>query len=153
MFKILLIAFVLTPLMELYVLIQVGSELGALNTIFLCLFTAVLGAFLLKLQGLETMARVQSRIHKGEMPATDLIEGFILLVSGALLLTPGFITDVAGFLCLLPGLRTRIATHVLSRLIIQQKARGDSATVIVEGEFWDEDEKHQRINYKNDQDL
>jgi UPF0716 protein FxsA len=146
MLKILIIAFVLVPLVELYVLIQVGSELGALTTLFLCLFTAALGAFLLRLQGIETLARVQSRIQQGKMPATDLIEGFILLISGALLLTPGFLTDIAGFLCLMPGLRTRIAIYILRNMVIRHRADPHSETIIVEGEFWDEEEKRNRID-------
>ena len=138
MFKILFLCFLIVPLAELYVLIQVGSVIGALTTIALCLFTAALGAFLLRLQGIETFQRVQYRIHHGEMPATDLIEGFILIVSGILLLTPGFLTDITGFLCLMPGLRTQIATLILTRLIIQHNTRSQQHSVIVEGEFWDE---------------
>ena len=141
MFKTLFLAFLLIPLMELYVLIQVGSQIGALSTIALCIFTAALGAFLLRLQGIETLKRVRDRIEHGEMPATDLIEGFILLVSGLLLLTPGFVTDVLGFLCLIPGLRTRVATAILSRALIIQRSGADKHTVIVEGEFWDHDKQ------------
>ncbi len=137
MFKVLFLAFLLVPLMELYVLIQVGAEIGALSTIALCIFTAALGAFLFRLQGVETLKRVRDRIDHGEMPATDLIEGFILLVSGLLLLTPGFVTDVLGFLCLIPGLRTRIATAILVRALFIQRSRAGRTTVIVEGEFWD----------------
>ena len=145
MFRFLFLSFVLVPLLELYVLIQVGSVFGALTTIMLCLFTAALGAFLLRLQGLQTLNRVQTKIRQGEMPATDLIEGFILLVSGVLLLTPGFITDIGGFLCLVPGLRTAIANMVLGRMVLQYRARPDQRTVIVEGEFWDEEEKIRNI--------
>lgn len=139
MFKVLFLAFLLIPLMELYVLIQVGAEIGALATIALCIFTAALGAFLFRLQGIETLKRVRDRIDHGEMPATDLIEGFILLISGLLLLTPGFVTDILGFLCLIPGLRTRIATAILARALIIQRSGAGRHTVIVEGEFWDDD--------------
>ena len=140
MFKVLFLAFLLIPLMELYVLIQVGAQIGALSTIALCIFTAALGAFLLRLQGLITLKRVRERIDHGEMPATDLIEGFILLISGLLLLTPGFVTDVLGFLCLIPGLRTRIATAILTRALIIHGSAAGRRTVIVEGEFWDHKE-------------
>lgn len=141
MFKVLFLAFLLVPLLELYVLIQVGSEIGAINTIALCIFTAALGAFLLRLQGIETLNRVQARINEGEMPATDVVEGFILLISGVLLLTPGFVTDILGFLCLVPGLRTRIAISLLARLVVRQRHGNGPDTIIVEGEFWDENEK------------
>ena len=146
MFKFLFLGFILVPLMELYVLIQVGSVFGAMTTIFLCLFTAALGAFLLRLQGLETLKRVQIRIHQGQMPATDLIEGFILLLSGMLLLTPGFITDIAGFLCLSLGLRTRIAGFILRGMVLQYRSSSDQQTVIVEGEFWDEEQKIRNLS-------
>jgi UPF0716 protein FxsA len=141
MFKVLFLAFLLVPLTELFVLIQVGAQIGALSTIALCLFTAALGAFLFRLQGLETLKRVQDRIEHGEMPATDLVEGFILLISGLLLLTPGFVTDILGFLCLVPVLRTRIATFILGRVLLIQRSSAGRRTVIVEGEFWDHTDK------------
>jgi UPF0716 protein FxsA len=149
MFRLLFLGFVLVPLAELYVLIQVGSVFGALTTILFCLFTAALGAILLRLQGIETLKRVKTRIQQGKMPATDLIEGFILLVSGLLLLTPGFLTDITGFLCLIPGLRTRIATLILRRLVLRYQTGQDQHTVIVDGEFWDEEEKILNLTDKN----
>ncbi|MGY8813586.1 MAG: FxsA family protein [Gammaproteobacteria bacterium] len=149
MFKFLFLSFLLVPLAELYVLIQVGSVFGALTTIGLCLFTAALGAVLLRLQGIETLKRVQSRISQGQMPATDLIEGFILLVSGLLLLTPGLLTDLAGFLCLVPGLRTAIAIFFLGQVVLKYKPGSDQQTVIVEGEFWDEEKKQLNITPDN----
>lgn len=143
MFKIFFLAFLLVPLAELYVLIKVGSVIGAMTTIALCLFTAALGAFLLRLQGIETIKRVQSQVQKRKMPAAELLGGFILLISGFLLLTPGFITDIGGFLCLIPGLRMEVATWFLSRLIVHHH-KGDQQTVIIEGEFWDEENRRIR---------
>ena len=147
MFKIFFLAFLIVPLAELYVLIQLGSVFGAMTTIGLCLFTAALGAYLLKLQGIETIKRVQNQVNNGKMPATELIGGFILLISGFLLLTPGFMTNIAGFLCLVPVLRIQIATGLLSRLITQ-RGNVPEETVIIEGEFWDE--KNQRIRHIDD---
>jgi UPF0716 protein FxsA len=147
MFKIFFLAFLIVPLAELYVLIQVGSAIGAMTTIGLCLFTAALGAYLLKLQGIETIKRVQAQVNNGKMPATELIGGLILLISGFLLLTPGLITDIAGFLCLVPGFRVVIATGLLSRLILQRR-NDPQETDIIEGEFWDE--KSQRIRHNDD---
>lgn len=143
MLKILFLGFLFVPLAELYVLIQVGSEFGAITTIGLCLFTAALGAFLLRLQGIETINRVQVQVKDGKMPATELVGGFILMISGFLLLTPGFITDVIGFLCLVPGLRMELAGWILSRLIIHHQQDHDK-TVIIEGEFWDEENQKLR---------
>jgi UPF0716 protein FxsA len=149
MFKFLFLAFLTVPLAELYVLIRVGSEFGAINTIGLCLFTAALGAFLFRLQGIETIKRVEKQVKTGKMPATELVEGFILLISGFLLLTPGFITDIAGFLCLVPGLRMEVASWILSRLIIHHR-KVDEQTVIIDGEFWDEENR--RISNDDGQD-
>jgi len=149
MFKFFFLCFILVPLAELYVLIQVGSVFGALSTIALCIFTAALGIFLLRYQGMETLKRVQTQLHHGKMPATDLVEGFILLISGILLLTPGFLTDTSGFFCLIPVLRTRIATFILGKLVVQYRASSNQKTTIIEGEFWDDENKRLNINDEN----
>ena len=132
------------PLMELYLLIHVGSYFGAGPTIALCLFTAALGAALLRQQGLETLSRVQLKIQQGEMPATDLIGGLILLFSGILLLTPGLLTDIIGFICLLPQFRLYIAKGILGKMLQRQSQQGGRGNIIVEGEFW-EDNDHKRL--------
>lgn len=142
MFKLLLILFITVPLIELYLLIQVGGLIGILPTLALCVLTAALGAGLLRHQGLQTLARVRYKLDHGELPATDLIAGAILLVSGMLLLTPGFFTDVIGFLCLIPGIRLFFAARILNYLM-QHGTRGNvDHSVIVEGEYWDEDSRY-----------
>jgi UPF0716 protein FxsA len=140
MFKFLFLLLLLLPLIELFFLIQVGGIIGALPTIALCIFTAALGTLLLRSQGIQTLRRAQIKIENGDMPATDVIEGLILLVAGVMLLTPGFLTDAVGFFCLVPGPRTRIATSILMWFIQQQKRRrsGSAHTVIIEGEFHEE---------------
>ena len=97
--------FIVMPIAELAVLIQVGSVIGVLNTVGLVFLTAVIGAWLLRQQGLATLLRANERLNSGELPAKEVAEGLILAVGGAMLLTPGFITDTFGFLCLLPGSR------------------------------------------------
>ncbi|WJW75284.1 FxsA family protein [Thiohalobacter sp. IOR34] len=104
-FPLLLVLFLVIPAVEIYVLIKVGNLLGAIPTVFLVVFTAVLGALLLRQQGLSTLQRVQLSMMRGELPAMELLEGAVLLVSGALLLTPGFVTDTLGFLGLIPPVR------------------------------------------------
>ncbi len=141
MFRILFLLFIFTPLAELYLLIHVGSYFGAAPTIALCLFTAALGAVLLRQQGLETMARVQIKLQQGEMPATDMIAGLILLCSGVLLLTPGLLTDIVGFICLLPQFREYIASGLLSQLLQKHAHHSRQGHVIVEGEFWEDNEQ------------
>ncbi len=104
------------PLIEIYLLIKIGSVIGALPTILMVVLTAVLGAALLRQQGLAALQRFQIAIAKEEVPATELLEGVILLIGGILLLTPGFFTDAIGFLCLLPFSRKFILGAIWSRL-------------------------------------
>lgn len=106
--------FLLTPLVEMYMLIEVGSRIGAWPTIGLVVLTAVIGVALLKRQGLRTLRSAQDRLAGGEVPAAEVVEGLLLAVAGALLLTPGFATDAAGFLALVPAVRARVARRVLN---------------------------------------
>ncbi|BAO42967.1 FxsA family protein [Thiolapillus brandeum] len=101
------------PLLELYVLIEVGSEIGALPTILLSIFTAILGAALVRLQGVSVLLRVQETLARGEAPALEMLEGAVLMMAGVMLLFPGFITDVMGFLMLIPPLRRHLIVAVL----------------------------------------
>jgi UPF0716 protein FxsA len=112
-FPIGLALFILIPIIEIYVLIQVGSQIGALTTVLLVLLTAVIGVNLIRHQGLSTLNQVQTQMQHGEIPATGLIEGMFLFIAGALLLTPGFVTDTIGFLLLIPPLRKALALWIL----------------------------------------
>lgn len=114
--------FIILPIAEMWLLIEVGAEIGALNTIVLVLLTAVIGFALLRQQGLATLARAQQRMAEGQIPAAEMAEGICLAVGGALLLTPGFITDVFGFVCLLPGLRKLLIGGVLKRMQQNQQS-------------------------------
>lgn len=113
-----LLIFIVVPIIEMVVLIEVGGIIGALPTVGLVVLTATLGIWLLRLEGLATLARVQEKLARGEIPGTELLEGIMLLVGGALLLTPGFVTDAIGFTCILPGLRRPIARWMLNRGIL-----------------------------------
>jgi len=105
MLRILFILFIIVPLLELYVLIEVGSGIGGLTTILLCLFTAAFGGLLIRWQGLSTLIDAQRRMSMGEFPADHGAHGLLLALAGLLLFTPGFITDTLGFLLLVPPLR------------------------------------------------
>lgn len=118
------VLFVVLPILEMVVLIKVGSVIGALSTVGLVLLTAVIGAALLKQQGLATLTRANQRLNSGELPAREVAEGLILAVGGALLLTPGFITDTIGFLCLIPGTRHWFAAQAMKRLVIRGQGSG-----------------------------
>lgn len=113
-----LLVFFLTPIVEMYLLIEVGGYIGAWPTIGLVMITAVIGVALLRVQGLATLTRGVGRLNRGELPAREMVEGLLLAVAGALLLTPGFVTDGIGFLLLTPPTRMLIATRILGRVQI-----------------------------------
>jgi UPF0716 protein FxsA len=100
-----LLLFVAAPLIELYFLIQVGSVIGALPTILLSILTAVIGGWLVKVQGLAVLMRVREMLDRGETPALEVLDGAVLLLCGFALLLPGFVTDAIGFLLLIPPVR------------------------------------------------
>ena len=102
MFIKLLIFFVFVPVMELYILIEAGRIMGLAPTIGLIMMTGVAGAWLARSQGVEILRRIQEETSRGQMPATTLIDGALILVGGLLLLTPGFFTDALGFSFLVP---------------------------------------------------
>ena len=116
LFKFLFLVFLIVPIIEIFVLIEVGSVIGALATIALVVATAGIGAALIRAQGFATLARLQRELASGEMPALTLLEGVFILVAGALLLTPGFVTDIVGFCFLTPPLRRSMAGSIAGQL-------------------------------------
>src|SRR6056297_4357251 len=106
MFIRLLILFTCIPLLELYVLLEAGRQIGLLWTVLLVFATGVAGAWLARTQGLEVVRRLQLQMSRGDMPGTVLLDGVMVLVGGLLLLTPGFCTDLFGFTCLVPLTRS-----------------------------------------------
>lgn len=107
--------FIVIPLVELYVIIAVGEEIGAFWTVILVLLTAVIGVNLLRMQGMSTLMRAQQNMAQGGIPAMEMMEGIALAVGGVLLITPGFITDSIGFLCLIPASRQAIIRYIMAR--------------------------------------
>ena len=101
----LFLAFTLIPIIELYLLIEVGTIIGALNTVILVIATGFAGAWLARLQGMQTMIRVRSSLQQGIMPTEELMDALLIFMAGIVLLTPGFITDAAGLLLLIPETR------------------------------------------------
>jgi UPF0716 protein FxsA len=114
----LFLIFVIVPVIELTLLIKVGSVIGTLNTITIILLTALIGAYLVRLEGLGVLYRIQKNMSEGIFPAEELINGVMILVAGALLLTPGFLTDLIGFMMVFPVSRNilkRIARRYIDR--------------------------------------
>ena len=140
-----LLFFVGAPLVELYLLIEVGSVIGAVPTIALSVFTAVLGGMLVRMQGFAVLFRAQSQMANKEIPALELMEGAMLLLVGLALLLPGFITDAIGFLLLIPPLRRWLIVRWLKARGTLQPAPGAQREAetrserIIEGEYRRED--------------
>ena len=118
MTQLLFIVFLVVPLVEMWLLIEVGSVIGAIWTVILVVLTAMIGAALVRAQGLATLSRSQAQLRAGELPAVEMFEGVALIVAGALLLTPGFFTDMVGFTLLVPPLRRRLIRTVMERRFI-----------------------------------
>jgi len=138
--------FLIVPFVEIFLLLQVGGLIGVFPTVLLVVLTAVWGASLLRRQGFATWQRLQTQLAKGEIPAYEMIEGPILLVGGALLLTPGFFTDMLGFACLLPGLRQQIAKYIIERHLLDSAAgdlfrRQREAADVIEGVYRKQDDQ------------
>lgn len=108
-----LLLFLAIPIIEVAVFVKVGGVIGGFWTIALTLGTALLGAFLVRAQGIRTLFNVKNQLAQGQLPASAMVEGIILLVAGALLLVPGFISDVVGFLGLIPFVRTAFAKRIV----------------------------------------
>lgn len=103
-----LIALLLVPIAELFVIVQIAGEIGVVPTLLLLVVVSVAGAWLLKQQGMATWRRLQETLARGEMPTSEVVDGAMILFGGALLLTPGFLTDAVGLLLLLPPTRASL---------------------------------------------
>lgn len=108
----LFILFIVMPIAEIAVLIQVGGAIGGWTTIGIVILTAFIGTAMLRQQGIATLNKAQLRMQNGEMPAEQMLEGLLLLIGGVLLLTPGFITDFFGFCTLVPISRRFLAAKL-----------------------------------------
>ena len=134
----LLPTFIVLPILEMYVLIKVGGNLGALNTVLLVLLTALIGVALLRVQGFRTLMNAKNKLGMAQLPAEEIITGIFLAIGGALLLTPGFITDIFGFLCLVPFTRRillKLLLNNLSPFEVVNERKGEVKKDWIEGEF------------------
>ncbi len=114
MFRLLLL-FILVPTVELALLIEIGRRIGTLPTLGLIAVTGTVGASLARWQGLSIWRQMHSELAGGKLPTGPVVDGVIILVAGALLITPGVLTDVFGFLCLIPGFRRLIKSTLRRR--------------------------------------
>lgn len=156
----LLLIFIAMPIIEMWLLITVGREIGAWSTIGLVLLTAAVGFTLLRQQGFATLFRARQKMDAGELPAIEMVEAIILAVCGALLVTPGFVTDVVGFIGLVPGFRRLIVAGMVSKMEVvdyrSQKVQyrhvpsrrnsqtSEQGSETLEGECWREDDEENK---------
>jgi UPF0716 protein FxsA len=115
MVLVLMLAFLVVPIAELAVIIAVGRSLGVFETIFLLIAISVVGAWLVKHQGLSILRRIQTQLSAGRLPTKDLVDGGLVMFAGALMLTPGFLTDVLAVLLLLTPTRVPIRALLMKR--------------------------------------
>ena len=168
MLRYLLLIFIAMPIIEMWLLITVGREIGAWYTIGLVLLTAAVGFSLLRQQGFATLFRARQKMDAGELPAIEMVEAIILAVCGALLVTPGFVTDVVGFMGLVPGFRRLIVMGMVSKMEVvdyrsqktqyqnvppsgySHSSEQDSETL--EGEYWQETDQEKNLENKEKKD-
>jgi UPF0716 protein FxsA len=142
--------FVVMPMIEIYVIVQVGQEIGVLWTVALLVLSGVVGTWLIRHEGARTWQSLREALDSGRMPATEIADGALILVGGTLMVAPGFITDILGILLIFPLtrpiFRSLLAAAVSRRLLsgaIQVRRSpgpGPSAGPVVRGEVVDDDD-------------
>lgn len=121
MFGILLMLFIVVPIVELYILVTVGQEIGTMNTIAIVIITGIAGASFAKSQGVQIINKIRTTMNQGQMPGRELLQGAMILAGGIMLLTPGFLTDLLGLSLLFPLTRefyTNLALEYIRRRFI-----------------------------------
>lgn len=123
MFPLILVLFLVVPIVELYVIVQVAGGIGVLETLGLLIVVSIVGAWLVKAQGIGLVRRVQAKLASGEMPGKELVDGALIVFAGALMLTPGFVTDTVGLLLLVPPTRAIVRTFLMKRFRVMADTR------------------------------
>ena len=130
----LLLIILFVPLIEIYLFIQIGGQIGAFNTILIILLTAVVGIYFVRLQGLNTLRSGVTQLYRNQIPVYEMISGAALAVAALLLIIPGFATDVLGFLLILPFTR-----NLIFKYLGKKYAKGGIKDDLIEGEYEDKD--------------
>ncbi len=131
-----LVIFIAIPLIEIYLLIEVGHAIGALPTVMAVLFTAVLGVGLIRIQGFTTLQKAQKSMAQGIPPALEMFEGVMLLFAAICLLMPGFFTDALGFLLLVPPFRKLLASLLMGSAVLKSRFSNARQTT-ARGEYYE----------------
>ncbi|MGA1599271.1 MAG: FxsA family protein [bacterium] len=124
----LFLAFTLIPALELYLLVQLGSRIGVLTTIFMVIVTGILGAGLARLQGWETLQRITQALREQRFPAEEMVDGVLIFAAGLVLITPGFLTDLAGLLLLFPPTRYPVRKWLVRKFAESEIRRHSAQT-------------------------
>ena len=130
----LLLLILFVPLIEIYLFIQIGGQIGAFNTILIILLTAVVGIYFVRLQGINTLRSGVTQLYNNQIPIYEMMSGAALAFAALLLIIPGFATDVIGFLLIFPITRSLIFKY-LGRKYNKEKVKDD----FIEGEYEDKD--------------
>ena len=141
-FLVLFLLLIVAPLVELYVIIQVAQVIGGWETIGLLVIESIVGAWLLRAQGLTTLRRISQATEQGRVPGKELVDGLLILVAGALMIAPGFLGDIVGYLLLLPPTRALVRVPLMKhfekkgagRFLGSFGSAGDGASFV--GTFW-----------------
>ena len=136
-----IVLFILIPIIEISLFIEIGSIIGSFYTIILIFITAIVGVFFVRQQGISTFQKLTSQLQNLETPVQTMFEGLVILISGILLITHGFFTDALGFLGLIPFTRIIFIKLVASYILSRYGKRGNQNENTIEGEFIDIDEE------------
>ena len=137
-----LLLIILIPILEIYLFIKIGSQIGAFTTISLIFFTAIIGAFYARYEGLNTLKSGVSQLYKNQMPLFELMSGAALAVAAILLILPGFATDILGFLIIFP-----LTRKLIFKLVTKKRKDKDEVYIkddLIEGEFVDKDSENDK---------
>jgi UPF0716 protein FxsA len=126
----LFLAFTIIPLLEIYLLIKMGENFGALTSVILVIFTGILGAYLARIEGLRILFRLQETLREGRMPGDELLETLLIAIAGLVLITPGFITDLGGFLLLVPFTRMLLKNWLKEKVKSKTTFTNDDDVII-----------------------
>ena len=137
-----LLLIILIPILEIYLFIKIGSQIGAFTTISLIFFTAIIGVFYARYEGLNTLKSGVSQLYKNQMPLFELMSGAALAVAAVLLILPGFATDILGFLIIFP-----LTRKLIFKLVTKKRKDKDEVYIkddLIEGEFVDKDSENDK---------
>ena len=142
MLGLLVLLFLVVPIAELYVIVQVANGIGVLNTLGLLILSGVVGGWLAKREGLALLRRIQRQLQAGQLPAKEVVDGALILFAGALMLAPGFLTDLLAIVLLIPPTRAAVRAVLLRRfrhrIVVRASGAGVGPGYVVDADSWEQ---------------